>query len=90
MFGTRLQRIVAVTVVLLWTPVAASQTLKLATIVPENSVWMKDMRAGAREIEERTEGRVKFKFYSGGVQGNDLAIIGSLIQSPFSSTPSRH
>ncbi len=90
MFGTRLQRIVAVTVVLLWTPVAASQTLKLATIVPENSVWMKDMRAGAREIEERTEGRVKFKFYSGGVQGNDKQVrrkmrIGQLHGGAFTS-----
>jgi TRAP-type C4-dicarboxylate transport system substrate-binding protein len=48
-----------------------AQTLKIATIAPEGSSWMNDMRAGGSEIQERTEGRVKFKFYGGGVQGND-------------------
>jgi TRAP-type C4-dicarboxylate transport system substrate-binding protein len=35
---------------------------------------MNDMRAGAKVIEEHTEGRVKFKFYGGGVQGNDKQV----------------
>ena len=88
---TALRRIVAVTAVLLWSSVAASQTLKLATIAPENSGWMKDMRAGALEIEERTEGRVKLKFYSGGVQGNNNQVrrkmrIGQLHGGAFTST----
>lgn len=52
----------------------AAQTLKIATIAPEGSSWMKDMRAGAKAIEEHTEGRVKFKFYGGGVQGNDKQV----------------
>lgn len=50
------------------TPLAA-QTLKLATIAPEGSSWMKQMREGAKEINERTEGRVTVKLYGGGVQG---------------------
>jgi TRAP-type C4-dicarboxylate transport system substrate-binding protein len=54
-------------------PVVA-QTLKIATIAPEGSSWMVDMRAGAGEIAERTDGRVKFKFYGGGVQGNDSQV----------------
>lgn len=53
---------------------AQTQTLKIATIAPEGSSWMQDMRAGAREIEQRTDGRVKFKFYGGGVQGNDKQV----------------
>ena len=36
---------------------------------------MVSMRAGATEINERTEGRVKFKFYGGGVQGNDKQVL---------------
>jgi len=36
---------------------------------------MNAMRAGAAEIRERTEGRVKFKFYGGGVQGNDKQVL---------------
>lgn len=49
-------------------PVTA-QTLKLATIAPEGSSWMKQMREGAKNISDRTEGRVTVKLYGGGVQG---------------------
>ena len=52
-----------------------AQTIKLATLVPEGSAWMNAMRAGAAEISERTESRVKFKFYGGGVQGNDKQVL---------------
>jgi TRAP-type C4-dicarboxylate transport system substrate-binding protein len=55
--------------------VANAQTIKLATLAPEGSGWMNDMRAGAKEIGERTDGRVKFKFYGGGVQGNDKQVL---------------
>ena len=57
-----------------WNMPLAAQTIKLATIAPESSSWMKDMKAGAASIEEHTEGRVKFKFYGGGVQGNDKQV----------------
>jgi TRAP-type C4-dicarboxylate transport system substrate-binding protein len=53
---------------------ASAQTLKIATVAPEGSSWMNDMRAGAKVIEEHTEGRVRFKFYGGGVQGNDKQV----------------
>lgn len=53
---------------------AQTQTLKIATIAPEGSSWMQDMRAGAKAIEQRTDGRVRFKFYGGGVQGNDKQV----------------
>jgi TRAP-type C4-dicarboxylate transport system substrate-binding protein len=56
------------------TQAALAQTLKIATIAPEGSSWMQDMRAGARAISEHTEGRVKIKFYGGGVQGNDKQV----------------
>ena len=46
-------------------------TIKIATISPEGTFWMKQMRAGAKEIKQKTQGRVKFKFYPGGVMGND-------------------
>jgi TRAP-type C4-dicarboxylate transport system substrate-binding protein len=57
-------------------PAAASaRKLKVATIVPEGSSWMEGMRQAAREIEERTEGRVQFKFYPGGVMGSDETVL---------------
>lgn len=54
---------------------AAAQTIKIATIAPEGSAWMNDMRAGAQEISDQTDGRVTFKFYGGGVQGNDSQVL---------------
>ena len=54
---------------------AEAETLKIATISPANSSWMRLMREGADEIAERTEGRVEFKFYPGGVMGDDAAVI---------------
>lgn len=67
-------RIVVALMALLVIPAGYAQTLKIATIAPEGSSWMNDMRAGAKAIEENTEGRVKFKFYGGGVQGNDKQV----------------
>lgn len=57
------------------TSIVNAQTIKLATLAPEGSGWMIEMRAGAKEISERTDGRVKFKFYGGGVQGNDRQVL---------------
>ena len=51
------------------------KTFKIATLSPEGSDWMQKMRTGAREIKEKTNGRVKFKFYPGGVMGDDLAVL---------------
>lgn len=71
-------------------PAAAETTLKIATIVPEGTNWMETMRAGSNEIARRTEGRVKFKFYSGGIQGTDSQVrrkmrIGQLHGGVFTS-----
>lgn len=50
-------------------------TFKLATLSPEGSVWMAKLREGAAEIKKRTAGRVKFKFYPGGVMGDSNAVL---------------
>lgn len=54
---------------------AAATTLKIATIAPDGTVWMKTMREAAAEIERRTDGRVKLKFYPGGVMGSERAVL---------------
>ena len=53
---------------------AQAKTLKIATLAPAGTNWMKEMKAGASLIKERTEGRVKLKFYPGGVMGNDRSV----------------
>lgn len=49
-------------------------TLKIATLAPAGTNWMKQMKKGASEIKEKTSGRVKIKFYPGGVMGNDQSV----------------
>ncbi len=56
-------------------PVAAAETFKIATILPDGTRWMEAMRGGAEEIAKRTDGRVKFRFYPGGVMGNDQTVL---------------
>ena len=54
---------------------ASAATLKLATLAPEGSAWMTQMREGAAEIKERTAGRVEIKLYGGGVMGNEKSML---------------
>lgn len=50
-------------------------TFKIATLSPDGSVWMEKMREGAAEIEAKTNKRVSFKFYPGGVMGDDNSVL---------------
>ena len=61
--------------VLLAAPAFAATTLKIATVSPDGSVWMKRLRVAGKEIAEQSGGRVTLKFYPGGVMGDDKAIL---------------
>ncbi len=50
-------------------------TIKIATLSPDGTSWMKKMRSAAKEIATRTDNRVKIKFYPGGVMGNENAVL---------------
>ena len=50
-------------------------TLKIATISPDGTSWMQSMREAAKLIDQRTQGRVKLRFYPGGVMGNDASVL---------------
>ncbi len=54
---------------------AYAVVLKIATIAPDGTAWMKQMRAGAKEIKQLTDGRVIIKYYPGGVMGNDKNVL---------------
>ncbi len=54
---------------------AFATTLKIATISPEGSMWMEKMREGAKKVSEKTDNRVRFKFYPGGVMGSDKDVV---------------
>ncbi len=59
-------------------PLAAAQTLKLATLVPEGSLWDKSERELGAKIQAATGGRVKFQIYPGGVAGDEPDLLRKL------------
>ena len=72
-------------------PAAHAVDIKIATLAPNQSAWMQDMRAAGKEIEQRTDGRVKLRFYGGGTQGTEDKVlqkikIGQLHGGTFSAT----
>ncbi|MCZ6826474.1 MAG: TRAP transporter substrate-binding protein DctP [Gammaproteobacteria bacterium] len=71
----KLPRLLILTVLALTSFQVQSVQLKIATLTPEGSGWMEAMRAGAKEIKERTEGRVIIKLYGGGTQGSDKTVL---------------
>jgi TRAP-type C4-dicarboxylate transport system substrate-binding protein len=56
----------------------AEVEIKLATLAPDGSTWMKTMRAIDADVRQRTENRVGFKFFPGGVQGDEKDVIRKL------------
>ncbi len=54
---------------------AVAAKLKIATLSPEGTSWMKHMRGAGERIAEETEGRVELRFYPGGVMGDYKAML---------------
>ena len=65
----------AVAALFLFSSYVQAFTFKIATLSPDGSVWMEKMREGATEIETKTNKRVSFKFYPGGVMGDDNSVL---------------
>ena len=42
-------------------PSFAQQVVKIATLAPEGSAWMRELRAAAAEVKAGTQGRVEVK-----------------------------
>src|SRR5689334_19121744 len=55
--------------------VQAATTMKIATVAPDGTAWMREMRAGADALKKRTEGRVEIKYYPGGVMGDEPSVL---------------
>ena len=49
--------------------------IRLATLAPDGSSWMKILGKGSAEIETKTEKRVVIKYYAGGVQGDERDVV---------------
>ncbi len=49
----------------------AESELRIATLAPEGSDWMKEFDKAAAEVKEKTSGRVVLKYFAGGQQGDE-------------------
>lgn len=54
---------------------AAEYTLKFATLAPPGSTWMNLLNDWGKTVKERSQGRLEFKFYPGGVQGDEPDVL---------------
>ncbi|OIO02721.1 MAG: ABC transporter substrate-binding protein [Elusimicrobia bacterium CG1_02_56_21] len=74
-FSRNLSILAALVLMTLPLPLKAQTVVKLATLAPSGSTWMKAMKAFTVEATAKTEGRVKFKLYPGGVQGDEKDVV---------------
>ena len=54
---------------------ANAAPIKIATVAPDGTAWMKEMRAAAEAVKTKTADRVEIKFYPGGVMGDDATVL---------------
>jgi TRAP-type C4-dicarboxylate transport system substrate-binding protein len=54
---------------------AALLVLKIASLAPEGSSWVRLFRTWQAAVEERTQGRIRLHFYTGGVMGDEKDML---------------
>jgi len=55
--------------------IASTYTLKFATLMPVGTAWSKLLDDWVKEIEEKSNGRIKIKMYAGGVMGDEPDVL---------------
>jgi TRAP-type C4-dicarboxylate transport system substrate-binding protein len=55
-------------------PARAQTVLRVASVAPDGTSWGRELRTFARELERRTEGRVRTKLYMGGIAGGEQEV----------------
>ena len=54
---------------------AKKNMIKFATVVPEGSTWMKNMRVLDKRLRKKSDGKIGFRIYAGGVAGDELDVL---------------
>lgn len=57
---------------------AENVELRIATLAPSGSPWMATLDKAAAEIKEKTAGRVTFKYFEGGQQGDERDFVSKI------------
>jgi len=55
--------------------IAETYTLKFATLMPTGTAWSKILDDWVSDVEQKSNGRLKFKMYSGGVMGDEPDVL---------------
>lgn len=61
--------------ILMMSLVAQAVTIKIAALAPEGTNWAKTIKSFAKEVKKKTDGKVKFKVFLGGVQGDEPDVL---------------
>jgi TRAP-type C4-dicarboxylate transport system substrate-binding protein len=56
-------------------PLAQSVGIKLATVVPDGSIWDKAIKKMGADWQQATDGRVSLTVFSGGSQGDEATVL---------------
>ena len=69
--------LIALLILVVASPALADKkhVIKFATLAPEGSSWMKSMHKLSDKIKTATDGNVAFRFYPGGVSGDEKDVI---------------
>ena len=72
-----ISRLAAVVALALAGPARAQEAkyIKFATLVPDGSTWMNVMNDLSKDLDKATGGKLKFKFYPGGVSGDEKDVV---------------
>jgi TRAP-type transport system periplasmic protein len=66
---------IALATIALVASLSAQTTLKLATVVPQGSIWDKNLKQMADEWKDATGGRITVTVFSGGSQGDEPTVL---------------
>lgn len=50
-------------------------TLKFATLLPTGTAWTKTLDNWIKDVEQKSQGRLKFKLYPGGIMGDEPDVL---------------
>ena len=56
----------------------AQTSIKFATLAPVGSTWMNVMTEFDKDLQARTGGKLRFKFYAGGVSGDEKDVVSKM------------
>jgi TRAP-type C4-dicarboxylate transport system substrate-binding protein len=71
-----LRSVALIAAALLFAPAVHAETvLKIATVAPRGSIWMRVFNKMKKKISKKTGGAVKLRFYPGQVQGDERDVV---------------